>query len=282
MSGCQATEIQPSLPLAPGEVWKLSVGDLATGDVAYWRVETWREQVQNALIERCVHSDGAEGYTPTPIVPDAMAAALGDPNYASRSGYGIAAAMQATQNSHENADLDRILLGSDTGMLQVTMPGSYTMMVPRSGCFARAREELGSGDIISWARVEYLPEQLQSWVVSTTPETAAMREAQAKWRSCVAVAGYRVEKPSDLRQALQASAPSIPSAFPTSDSFASAEVAAAETDLRCQDVSNLRTASATAYAIRAGQLDQDQHTQGVAVIQSIRNAALWVAKNQGK
>ena len=25
MSGCQATEIQPSLPLAPGEVWKLSV-----------------------------------------------------------------------------------------------------------------------------------------------------------------------------------------------------------------------------------------------------------------
>ncbi|MET8631621.1 hypothetical protein [Streptomyces sp. NPDC004680] len=92
--------------------------------------------------------------------------------------------------------------GPGTPRTTVALKGKGGATVPTAGCVARARTAL-AGDVYTWAEISYIPQQFDDQVSRKALTDTGYRAALARWRACMAKAGYTYASPDDSVAHLQ-------------------------------------------------------------------------------
>lgn len=280
-AGCSSssaeTTQQSALESPPPAVWSLTIQDLVTNSDRYWVVEAWRERTQNALLEHCVASAGIHGFSTSVTVPDSRAHSLVDIAYRKKWGYNIWNIEQANARSiPQDGRLSEVLLGDGRPQAEVRLPHDYIIGVPTSGCYADARVDMG-GDVIRWALVEYLPNDLNEEASSAVAAMDAFRAAARSWSRCMRGKGYETGSPAQMEEAFRKSYPHVPKSIATDADFRTAEIRGAVADAECQMGSGFSRSKARLMAKYAEQLPSEVKQQAKQVIDSLQQASRRLA-----
>lgn len=76
----------------------------------------------------------------------------------------------------------------------VALKGKAGATVPTAGCVAHARKAL-AGDVQTWAKISYIPQQFDDQVSRKALTDTGYRATLARWRICMAEAGFRYASP---------------------------------------------------------------------------------------
>jgi hypothetical protein len=162
------------------------------------------------LDAKCMARQGF-GYptSPTPLTNPEDEAAVIDLAGRERKGYGLTtdAAAQPSNPYFDSLSpavkqrYELALLGPASATTEVGIAGS--IRVRTQGCEAGSRREL-AGDVVTWARIDYIPQSLNNTLVGRMTSTQEYRAALSAWRSCMAAHGYPYATPEDARKALAA------------------------------------------------------------------------------
>jgi hypothetical protein len=216
----------------------------------------------NALTEECMQAHGFQypsDALPDPPPPEDEAATVDMPRRR-QAGYGIAAELDPTPapadavSSVDNyvnglpvnrQDLfHRTLFGSDQDRTTIDLPDGSTVVVHAKGCEADSRRAL-AGDVTTWARLTYVPEQLGNRLAEKLTASAAYLAATDRWRSCMAARRFPYHTTEQAQDALRTR---YRHSGPTPEAR-EAEVAVAIADGECELSAHLPS---TVLAVRRG------------------------------
>lgn len=210
LMGCAMTVgLVGCTPAQPTSPWvSAAMTDVATRS---GRWSTGADQLQDAfdrLDRKCLSKAGFHlpaAPKVTSPAPENEAATI-DLAGRRRHGYGISipddsSAMAENPNAYAPSlsAKDRQRFGSaqfGPGMprTSVALRGKGTATVPTAGCVTRARTAL-AGDVHTWAEISYIPQQFDDQVSHQALTDTGYRAALARWRSCMAKAGYTYTSP---------------------------------------------------------------------------------------
>ncbi|WP_269854728.1 hypothetical protein [Streptomyces sp. RPT161] len=138
-------------------------------------------------------------------VPENEAAAI-DLDGRKQHGYGISTpgdSSAATANpnayvsslsSRDQKRFNDVQFGPGAPRTAVALYRTGRAAVPTAGCVARARRAL-AGDVQAWAAISYVPQQLDDQLSRKALQDASYQAALARWRVCMAKAGYPYASP---------------------------------------------------------------------------------------
>ncbi|MGW4598113.1 hypothetical protein ACWEOA_22855 [Streptomyces sp. NPDC004457] len=209
MLGC--TSAQPSIPQVSA-----AMTDVATRS---GRFPTGAEQLQAAfdrLDRECLSKAGfhlpAAPRASLPV-PENEAATI-DLAGRRQHGYGISMspdrsattenpnAYASSLSARDRQRLGRAQFGPGMPRAGIALKGKGKATVPTAGCVARARTAL-AGDVQTWAEISYIPQQFDDQVSREALEDTGYRATLARWRSCMAKAGYTYASPDAAVTGLQ-------------------------------------------------------------------------------
>ncbi|SED67171.1 hypothetical protein SAMN05216489_04079 [Streptomyces sp. 3213] len=246
LAGCaSARSAGPGHGAAPTS----GVVDLATRSGDWPRTEALLQNAVNRLDERCLRAAGFA----VPSAPAVRLPAPGDEEAAiglaqrRTIGYGIATPVPASAppasetyaNTLSALDHNRYgtaQFGSAAPRTSVTLIRSATVEVASGGCVGDARRAL-AGDLRTWARLTYIPDQLDTRLSAQAMTDPRYLRALADWRTCLRGRGFSYISPEAAQAALR-------KAYPNSGgtaAFKRHEIAVAVADGTCARTAHLPT-----------------------------------------
>jgi hypothetical protein len=101
----------------------------------------------------------------------------------------------------EREAFTRALFGEESQRRGIDLPGSGPVSFPSQGCVYEAQSKL-FGDILTWARVTYVPEDLNNKLSKGITNSDVYAQAMRKWRECMKRRGYDYELPAKAQEDL--------------------------------------------------------------------------------
>ncbi|TCO60832.1 hypothetical protein [Actinocrispum wychmicini] len=196
LTGC-ATARPAGPPAFTGELDATAV-DLATPS------GTWRSTqvvLDNAIAHLDRHCMAARGFdypvrtTPLPPSPEDETAIIDLPGRRTR-GYRPEPSTPDTSPGSRPPGYQAALFGPPGTDVPTGIAGGYT--VKGQGCEADSRRAL-VGDVVLWARLTYVPEQVNDRLTAQATSAPGYLSAMAGWRECVAARGFPFQTPDDAR-----------------------------------------------------------------------------------
>jgi hypothetical protein len=162
--------------------------------------------VDMALTERCMRAAGISwrGQVDEPN-PDADAGGAVSVDWVRRHGYGLSDgntnAGQPQQPTSDDARLRTTLLGPRNALAKLVLPNKVVYWYPRTGCAAQAHIAV-YGDLDTWARISYLPQEINLVLFNQVKADERYQAALQAWRDCMKQLNYSYVTPSDISSAL--------------------------------------------------------------------------------
>ena len=110
----------------------------------------------------------------------------------------------------------------------IELPGTGPVSFPGRGVCFEAQAEL-FGDILTWARVTYVPEELNNKLTGLVTSAPAYTQTMQRWSGCMARRGYHYAFPAKAKEDLAARY----KAEGKSDLLLEQEIAVAVADTEC-------------------------------------------------
>ena len=184
-------------------------------------------------------------------------------------GYGVASPKK-TAGPPSSPDpppgYDSALFGPPGTKVGTGIGGGYR--VPSQGCEADSRRAL-IGDVVRWAQITYVPEQLANRLADQARTTPAYLGALAAWRSCMAGRGFSFATPDAAHDALSAEF----AREGATAGFRQREVSVASADGECSAEVHLPLTAARAARELVGSLSPDERSS-LAGLAADRDAAV--------
>ncbi|MFE4627451.1 hypothetical protein [Streptomyces mirabilis] len=223
--------------------------DLATRSGGWPKTEEELQNAANRLDERCLREAGfAVPTAPAVRLPapedEKAAIALGQ---RSNLGYGIATpAHESTASavetyvqtlSHpEQIRYRAAQFGSGAPRTTIVLIPPAKVQVADGGCVATGRRSL-AGDLRTWARLDYIPDQLDSQLSAQAMKVPRYKAALASWRACLKARSFDFPSPEAAQTALRKEYARIG----PSRRFKRREIAVAVADGECAQKAHLPT-----------------------------------------
>jgi len=160
------------------------------------------DRVDMTLTEECMREAGIpwSGVVDKPN-PEAKYGGTISLDRIRRHGYGlsdgdIAEPAPATPPADDKR-LRLALLGPPDDLERLTITGSATYGYPRRGCAARAHVAV-YGDLETWARIFYLPQEVNLDLHQRAIADERYAAAVTRWRECMKQRGHSYESPGDI------------------------------------------------------------------------------------
>ncbi|MEV0439700.1 hypothetical protein AB0I46_12200 [Streptomyces spectabilis] len=186
--------------------------DMVTRSGTWPRTQQTLDTAVNELVHRCMKRAGFAYPAARAPLPEAFddAEALVDLDRRKRYGYGIAARPPAAGPPpapyYTGLDEDRrrrfdLAFSGPPGVKKEVETGMGTVRVADRGCGAEARRRL-TGDVVSWARMYYVPQALNGRLDAQVPRQPGYVSALTGWRVCMTERGHPFPTPEKARKSL--------------------------------------------------------------------------------
>lgn len=103
----------------------------------------------------------------------------------------------------EQAGYLRALFGANDRRRGIDLPGGQRVTFAGEGCVFEAHSRL-FGDIITWARITYVPEELDNKLIDRATSSDEYAQAMRGWSRCMARRGHKYSSPRAAEQDLTA------------------------------------------------------------------------------
>ncbi|WP_305784471.1 hypothetical protein [Symbioplanes lichenis] len=193
------------------------------------------------------------------------------PGNRARDGYGITApAVPPPGNATGGPEL-AALIGSPPRRATLRLPGLAQYTFPDSGCLAEGRAAV-AGDTTAWARLAYLPGELNKQLSQRVAGDPRLVAARAAWSGCMAGHGHRYAAPDDIPAALAGRLRAHPE---QRAALHAEETALAGLDARCNQRTRLSRTEldlrrAAVPGLGAARLEQAGELTGLAEAATVR------------
>jgi hypothetical protein len=208
LAGCgpASTAARPEAPAGPAEP---TVLDLLTHAGSYRPDEQIVRAAEDLLVSRCMAAAG-QRYPATPPPADRRTDDERELDLAGRvrDGYGLGGVATT-----DGPALDRYvrslpaarrsaymlaLFGPEDRRRAIELPVSGEVSFPSSGCLHDAQRRI-YGDIVSWARITYLPEDLNNVLTERVTAGPGYAAVLREWSACMSRRGHRYPTPAAAR-----------------------------------------------------------------------------------
>jgi hypothetical protein len=126
--------------------------------------------------------------------------------------------------------------GTNALKTTVTLIARAKVRVPRAGCVVAARRRL-AGDVRTWARLGYVPDQLDTRLSAQAVGDPRYKAALTSWRTCLRAEGFDYASPDMAQAALSAQYETTGGTA----AFKRREIAVAVADGKCAGTVHLST-----------------------------------------
>lgn len=92
----------------------------------------------------------------------------------------------------------RALFGAEDNRRAIEVAGTGPVTFPGEGCLFEAQQEI-YGDILTWARVTYVPEALNNRLGGSVTSAPAYLRTMRGWSACMARRGHRYASPAEAQ-----------------------------------------------------------------------------------
>ncbi|GAB1645801.1 hypothetical protein [Krasilnikovia sp. MM14-A1259] len=219
LSGC-AQARPDSRPAGPPATLDTSAVDLVTHSGSWPGTEQILIDALDRFTTTCLAGQGFPRprfpAAPRPVAPENESAVIDLPQRRA-SGYGIATHPRRDDPSisaeppdsyvdslpaPEQRRYASALLGPPDRTRTVTLPDGAQVTVREQGCVPAGRRQL-AGDVATFARMSYFPEELGNRLADQATTTPDYLAALAGWRSCMAARSLRYDSPEQAQKALR-------------------------------------------------------------------------------
>jgi hypothetical protein len=220
LAGCRAVDPAGTAP----DPERLSMGsaafDLLTHSGGYHHRQHTLSVAEESLVRRCMTAKGLvyEPLTPAPARSDEERALGLDRRRT--EGYGLYESLTADPAARERspspvdryiarlpaqdrADYMLALFGDERQRRGIRLYRSGEVTFPASGCVFESQTRL-YGDIVTWARITYLPEDLNNVLTAQVTDEPEYADATHAWSTCMAGRGHPHPRPDAARDAIAA------------------------------------------------------------------------------
>ncbi|MFE3032918.1 hypothetical protein ACFXKY_14890 [Streptomyces canus] len=153
---------------------------------------------------------------------------IATPRDSSTGAQGANAYVSALSNKDKRRFIDA-QFGPRAPRTAVNLHGKSTATVPAGGCVAAARREL-AGNVQTWAKIDYIPQQLDDQVSRAAEQDPSYQAALDRWRACMTRRGYVYTSPEAAAKSMQ----DEHAQGATGSVFQHREIAVAVADGRCE------------------------------------------------
>jgi hypothetical protein len=178
--------------------------DLVTDSGGYPARKHVLDLAEEELVKQCMT---ARGHIYQPFVPPLLAGSdeerMVDLPRRRTEGYGLAPDQPPPPNPAPNAnepDYQQALFGDDQHHQEHSLPNGSRHSYPTTGCVAESRAAL-YGDTQRWARTVMNPQIYNNTILARVENAPELRDATARWASCMAAAGHHHITPEAARNA---------------------------------------------------------------------------------
>jgi hypothetical protein len=184
------------------------MADLVTQSGSYHENARTLRLAEDLLVRECLSSKGFEypAATPTP------APELEDERR--QEGYGLFPSSGRNQRSAVDRYVERLspeqqrafdlaLFGPSSTYRAIRLPGGEEYGFPGEGCLAESRTRLFA-DLTTWARVERVPQLVNSQISEHAIRDSRYAEAIREWSVCMRKRGYDYRTPQEAHEDLAA------------------------------------------------------------------------------
>ncbi|MFC0627884.1 hypothetical protein [Kribbella deserti] len=206
-AGCAKSD--PALTAPPAELDSTAL-DLLTQSGSFHQHEYLLTAAEEVLVGRCMRNQGV-AYPKEPPKADTRTDEERVLNLAERQrqGYGL-----SQPNGSNVPALDqyvralpvaartaftRALFGADDQRRAIELPGTGPVSFPGNGCLHDAQAAL-FGDILTWARVTYVPEELNNKLAALATASPEYKQAMRRWSTCMNHRGYKYAEPAKVSE----------------------------------------------------------------------------------
>lgn len=263
LAGCRAAGPAGT---APRDTLDGIAFDLLTRSGTYQENHRTLGFAEEILVAECM---GRLGFSyPVPTEPAILSEAEQTLADRRRNGYGLSGT--TTQTRPVEPEIGEAayaaLFGGDRGRLAIVLPDGGQTSFPGDGCLFEGRSELYGRDILLWARVTHLPEQLGNRLVAGASGEPEYLAAMGEWAQCMRGRGYAYALPSEAVADLTGRY-----AADASEGLHREEIAIAVADAQCAQAVGVANAALAAQRHRLNLLTPQE-------IQAMRQLTVaWIA-----
>lgn len=207
LAGCAKSD--PAVTAPPAELDTTAL-DLLTQSGSFHQHEYLLTAAEEVLVGRCMRDQGV-AYPKEPPKADTRTDEERALNLAERRrlGYGLSRANGSGVPALDQyvralpaaarATFTRALFGADEQRRAIELPGTGTVSFPGEGCLHDAQAAL-FGDILTWARATYVPEELNNKVAALATASPEYNQAMRRWATCMNRRGYAYALPAKAQE----------------------------------------------------------------------------------
>lgn len=234
LAGCVASDPVSTAPAA-------TAFDLLTRSGSFHRQQHAVKVAEDELVGRCMREAGPfprfPNEVPTPDLATDEDRVLRTEERR-RIGYGLSLGSDhgalardrfvRDLSAKQQEAFTRALFGAEEKRRGIEVPGTGPVTFPGEGCLFEAQQAI-FGDILTWARITYLPEALDNKLGDSVAHAPAYVKAMRGWTTCMARRGHRYASPAAAQEDLAARY----AAQGRSDRLLEREIAVAVADADC-------------------------------------------------
>lgn len=206
-AGCAKSAPAATAPPADLDTTAL---DLLTQSGSFHQQKYLLTAAEEVLVGRCMRDQGV-AYPKEPPKADTRTDEERALNLAERRrlGYGLSRANGSdvpaldqyvrALPARARATFTRALFGAEEQRRAIELPGTGPVSFPGEGCLHDAQATL-YGDILTWARVTYVPEELNNKVAALATASPEYNQAMRRWATCMRQAGYAYALPAKVSE----------------------------------------------------------------------------------